>query len=325
MLYKHLHLQTADRRHTVAAPAEDAAGAAICSRGVAVLHPWGYRGLSPSQLTWAPPSQFHPVGPAAPFLDPVAQLLQATRPSPPAAGRHQTAAGGPPPRRNLADLLPAGSGALTRRTSSRRDPGLRPSPPPPSLGSAEPGRRGARSPGCTRRHPLGPRRQACSTAGGSTRRAPRPALARAPRPRTSTSPTRSSSTARARRPAGSRAPGGARRSSSPDPAVRINAGADRRDAELQPRSLPPLLRPHLRCAQPGQHRRRPTLLQPRRLQARAEESSMPGRAEQPSQELRDGLRTPLDASLLCSTGTPSLVLHISRFADARGRHCWRQS
>jgi hypothetical protein len=37
------------------------------------------------------------------------------------------------------------------------------------------------------------------------------------------------------------------------------------------------------------------------------------------------LRTPLDALLLCSTGTPSLVLHISRFADAQGRHCWRWS
>jgi hypothetical protein len=45
-------------------------------------------------------------------------------------------------------------------------------------------------------------------------------------------------------------------------------------------------------------------------QGKGRECSKQGRVEQPSQSLRDGLRTLLEASLLCSTGAPSLVLHM---------------
>jgi hypothetical protein len=175
---------------------------------------------------------------AASFLDPVAPSHSSSR------------------RCGL--LLPPApnSNRESRRTSSRRDPGLRPSPPPPSPGS------GGTNPGCVwspkpRLHtaaPLGPRRQASSTVGGSTGWRPRRRGA-----------ARRHGAARRRELHGRQDPGlrvlqgGAPRPATPVAPTQIRrcgstpmqVGSDTDGAggaKLRP--LPPLLRPRFRLTQP---------------------------------------------------------------------------
>jgi hypothetical protein len=96
-----------------------------------VLHPWGYRGLSPSQLTRSPPSRLHPVAPRRPLPRPRraappgdATFPSRRRPAPNGSRRTSSPArsGGPPPggilRVDPADLLPTRSRVVDLTSAS---------------------------------------------------------------------------------------------------------------------------------------------------------------------------------------------------------------
>jgi hypothetical protein len=113
MLYKHLYLQNADRRHTVAAPAGAATAAAFCSEAAARPHSRGFGRLSPSQPLRAPPSPSHT--PASHTPSPWARLCSALRPG---AARPVLRAPPRPPR-----SAPAGFASSALLPGFRAPPG----------------------------------------------------------------------------------------------------------------------------------------------------------------------------------------------------------